>query len=117
MGTLQEGRGFNLDDGGGRDLSQWKCLANGERYFITHVLETRALYSFQIAMENFHFEMFSLLLDTYVKDSTQKVHLFRTIDNISSIVIFRKTFVSSFGDKTPFHWERSREVHLGCRTK
>ncbi|RDX80897.1 Ribonucleoside-diphosphate reductase small chain C, partial [Mucuna pruriens] len=42
------------------------------------VLETRALYSFQ--MENFHFEMFNLLLDRYVKDSAQKVHHFRTID-------------------------------------
>ncbi|RDX93781.1 putative ribonucleoside-diphosphate reductase small chain B, partial [Mucuna pruriens] len=33
-----------------------------------------------------------LLLDTYVKDSAQKVHLFPAIDNISFIAIFRKAF-------------------------
>lgn len=32
------------------------------------VPEARAFYGFQIAIENVHSEMYSLLLDTYVKD-------------------------------------------------
>ncbi|RDX80900.1 putative ribonucleoside-diphosphate reductase small chain B, partial [Mucuna pruriens] len=111
-----------------RDLSQWKSLTDGEGYFITHViivflpsetalslkillyrfLKPRAFYSFQIAMENVHSEMYNLVLGTYVKDSTEKVHLFHAIDNIPFISIFRKDFVPSVDDKTSFHWERSR---------
>ncbi|RDX80899.1 putative ribonucleoside-diphosphate reductase small chain B, partial [Mucuna pruriens] len=99
MRTLQDGRGFILDDDNGTVSPM--------------VLETCALYSFQIAMENFHFEILSLLLDNYVKDSAQKIHLFRIIDTIYFIAIFRKTFVSSFANKILFHWERSREVPRG----
>jgi ribonucleoside-diphosphate reductase subunit M2 len=32
------------------------------------VPEARAFYGFQIAIENVHSEMYSLLLDTYVRD-------------------------------------------------
>ncbi|RDX67631.1 putative ribonucleoside-diphosphate reductase small chain B, partial [Mucuna pruriens] len=65
-----------------RDLSQWNSLT-----------DACAFYSFQIAMENVHSKMYSLLLDTYV-------HLFRAIDNIPFIAIFRKASMPSFDDKT-----------------
>ena len=32
------------------------------------VAEARALYGFQIAMENIHSEVYSLLIDTYISD-------------------------------------------------
>ena len=32
-------------------------------------------YSFQIAMENIHSETYSLLIDTYIKDTAEKNHL------------------------------------------
>ncbi|RDX93777.1 Ribonucleoside-diphosphate reductase subunit M2, partial [Mucuna pruriens] len=41
MGTLQEDRGFILDDREvnlSRDLSQWNSLIDGEQYFITYVI-------------------------------------------------------------------------------
>lgn len=38
--------------------------------------EARAFYGFQIAMENIHSETYSLLIDTYIKDETEKTFLF-----------------------------------------
>ncbi|GAA0171083.1 reductase [Lithospermum erythrorhizon] len=96
------------------DLSQdqrhWENLSNGERHFITHVLaffaasdgivlenlagrfmkevqlsEARAFYGFQIAIENIHSEMYSLLLETYIKDSDEKCRLFRAIETIPCV--------------------------------
>ena len=39
-------------------------------------LEAKFFYGFQIAMENIHSETYSLLIDTYVKDSQKKNYLF-----------------------------------------
>ena len=75
-----------------KDIADWEKLKDDERYFITHVLaffaasdgivnenlverfmkevqvpEARCFYGFQIAMENIHSEMYSLLIDTFVK--------------------------------------------------
>lgn len=36
--------------------------------------EARAFYGFQIAMENVHSEMYSLLLDTYIRDKYALAH-------------------------------------------
>ena len=74
------------------DLSDWSKLTGDEKHFIKHVLaffassdgivfenlalnfvsdvkvpEARCFYGFQAAMENIHSEMYSLLIDTYVK--------------------------------------------------
>ncbi|WVZ06953.1 hypothetical protein V8G54_020299 [Vigna mungo] len=93
-----------------QDLRHWDSLTDGERHFITHVLaffaasdgivlenlaarftkevqaaEARAFYGFQIAIENIHSEMYSLLLETYIKDSTEKNHLFRAVDTIPCV--------------------------------
>ena len=83
------------------DLRHWATLSDGKRHFITHVLtffaasddivlenlgsrftkeiqllEARAFYGFQIAIENIHSEMYSLFLETYTKDSTKKIVCF-----------------------------------------
>jgi ribonucleoside-diphosphate reductase beta chain len=42
-------------------------------------------YGFQIAIENIHGEMYSLLIDTYIKDAEEKLYLLRAIHNIDSI--------------------------------
>lgn len=36
------------------------------------VTEARCFYGFQIAMENVHSEMYSLLIDTYIRDSKER---------------------------------------------
>jgi len=45
--------------------------------FVTEVTspEARCFYGFQIAVENIHSKTYSLLIDTYVKDPTKKMHL------------------------------------------
>lgn len=93
------------------DLNDWNNKLNdNERYFIKNVLaffansdniinenlvqnfyneielpEARQFYSFQIAMEAVHSEMYSLLIDSYIQDKTEKNHLFNAIDNIPSV--------------------------------
>jgi ribonucleotide reductase beta subunit family protein with ferritin-like domain len=47
--------------------------------------EARAFYGFQIAMENIHSEMYSILIDTYIQDGTTKDNLFNAIDNYPCI--------------------------------
>ena len=47
--------------------------------------EARAFYAFQIAIETIHSEMYSLLIDTYIKDSNEKTNLFQATQNYPSI--------------------------------
>lgn len=44
--------------------------------------QARAFYGFQIAIENIHSEMYSLLLETYIKDSRQKDMLFHATETV-----------------------------------
>ena len=92
------------------DLKDWTRLNDGERHFIKHVLaffaasdgivnenlainfmrevqlpEARCFYGFQIMMENIHSEMYSLLIDTYIKDPAEKTHLLHAIDTVPCV--------------------------------
>ena len=93
-----------------KDLASWEKLSNDEQNFIKAIIaffaasdgivlenlaarfmsdvqlsEARAFYGFQIAMENIHSEMYSLLIDTYIKDKNEKNHLFKALDNYPCI--------------------------------
>lgn len=94
-----------------QDIRHWEtALTADEQHFITHVLaffaasdgivlenlagrfmkevqvaEARAFYGFQIAIENIHSEMYSLLLETYIKDSSLKSHLFRAMETVPCV--------------------------------
>jgi len=93
-----------------QDLCDWEKLSEDEQKFIKMVLaffaasdgivlenlavrfmsdvqvsEARAFYGFQVAMENIHSEMYSLLIDTYIKDSAEKTHLFEATKNFPCI--------------------------------
>jgi ribonucleoside-diphosphate reductase beta chain len=92
------------------DQKDWERLSNDERHFIKHVLaffaasdgivnenlainfmnevqlpEARCFYGFQIMMENIHSEMYSLLIDTYIKDSAEKNYLFKAMENVPCV--------------------------------
>ncbi|OEL17009.1 Ribonucleoside-diphosphate reductase small chain [Dichanthelium oligosanthes] len=93
------------------DARHWdSALSPDERHFISHVLaffaasdgivlenlasrfmsdvqvaEARAFYGFQIAIENIHSEMYSLLLETYIRDGAEKDRLFRAIDTVPAV--------------------------------
>lgn len=95
-----------------KDLQDWNKLNNDEQYFIKMVLsffassdgivmenlamrfmndvqlaEVRAFYGFQIAMENIHSEMYSVLIDTYIKSKEEQNTLFNAIENFDFIKI------------------------------
>jgi ribonucleotide reductase beta subunit family protein with ferritin-like domain len=93
-----------------KDYVDWLKLSNDERHFIKMVLgffaasdgiiienmvsrfmvemknsQIRAIYSFQTFMENVHSETYSLLIDTYIKDTLEKEKLFNAIENFPCI--------------------------------
>ena len=94
-----------------QDLTDWSTKLNDdEKYFIKHILaffaasdgivnenlaenfvnevqysEAKFFYGFQIMMENIHSETYSLLIDTYVKDDTEKDKLFNAIETFPAI--------------------------------
>lgn len=93
------------------DLVDWNSKLNDdERHFVKHVLaffaasdgivnenlaenfvrevqytEAKFFYGFQIMMENIHSETYSLLIDTYIKDSAEKSYLFKAIDTLDCV--------------------------------
>lgn len=94
-----------------KDLTDWESRLNAdERFFISRVLaffaasdgivnenlvvrfskevqlpEARCFYGFQIMIENIHSEMYSLLIDTYIKDPAERDFLFRAIDTVPCV--------------------------------
>ncbi|HIP35444.1 MAG TPA: ribonucleoside-diphosphate reductase [Crocinitomix sp.] len=94
-----------------QDTTDWENnLSDDERYFIKHVLaffaasdgivnenlaenfvkevqytEAKFFYGFQIMMENVHSETYSLMIDTYIKDSKEKDYLFNAIDTFPPV--------------------------------
>ena len=94
-----------------QDIIDWTTKLNeDEQYFIKHILaffaasdgivnenlaenfvnevqytEAKFFYGFQIMMENIHSEMYSLLIDTLIKDDTEKDRLFHAIENFDAI--------------------------------
>jgi len=47
--------------------------------------EAKFFYGFQIMMENIHSETYSLLIDTYIKDTADKNYLFKAIDTLDCV--------------------------------
>jgi ribonucleoside-diphosphate reductase subunit M2 len=93
-----------------KDLGDWGKLNADEKHFISMVLaffaasdgivlenlavrfmsdvqlsEARAFYGFQIAMENIHSEMYSILIDTFIQNSEQRTKLFQAIQHYPCI--------------------------------
>jgi ribonucleoside-diphosphate reductase beta chain len=94
-----------------QDLTDWENKLNDdEKHFIKHVLaffaasdgivnenlaenflaevqytEAKFFYGFQIAIENIHSETYSLLIDTYIKDSAEKASLFNAIETLDCV--------------------------------
>jgi len=92
------------------DQKHWDAMNDGERHFVSHILaffaasdgivnenlavnfmsevqlpEARCFYGFQIMMENIHSETYALLIDTYIKDPTEKDRLFHAVDTIPCV--------------------------------
>jgi ribonucleotide reductase beta subunit family protein with ferritin-like domain len=49
------------------------------------IAEARCFYGFQIAMENVHSEVYSLLIDTLVRDASERAHLFNAIETMPAV--------------------------------
>jgi ribonucleoside-diphosphate reductase subunit M2 len=92
------------------DLVDWNNLSQTERIFISHVLaffaasdgivsenlssnfatkitvpEARCFYGFQIVVKYIHSKTYSLLIDTYIKDPAEKLHLLHAITTVPCI--------------------------------
>jgi ribonucleoside-diphosphate reductase beta chain len=93
------------------DIIDWENKLNeNEKHFVKHILaffaasdgivnenlaenflsevqytEAKFFYGFQVAIENIHSETYSLLIDTYIKDSAEKNYLFNAINTMSCV--------------------------------
>jgi ribonucleotide reductase beta subunit family protein with ferritin-like domain len=93
-----------------KDIDDFYRLSDNERYFIKHILaffsssdtivninlgerflndvkilEAKFFYAFQMSIENIHSETYSLLIDTYFKDSNEKHEALNAIQYIPCI--------------------------------
>ena len=92
------------------DIRDWEALTDNEKYFIKNVLsffaasdgivnenlaenfyrevqypEAKFFYGFQLAMENIHSLMYSLLIDTYINNPKEKDECFNAIDRLPAV--------------------------------
>ena len=92
------------------DIRDWESLTENERYFIKNVLsffaasdgivnenlaenfyrevqypEAKFFYGMQLAMENIHSLMYSLLIDTYINNPKEKDECFNAIDRLPAV--------------------------------
>ena len=92
------------------DIRDWENLTENEKFFIKNVLsffaasdgivnenlaenfyrevqypEAKFFYGFQLAMENIHSLMYSLLIDTYISDAKEKDECFNAIENLPAV--------------------------------
>ena len=92
------------------DIRDWETLTDNEKYFIKNVLsffaasdgivnenlaenfyrevqypEAKFFYGFQLAMENIHSLMYSLLIDTYISNPKEKDECFNAIDRLPAV--------------------------------
>lgn len=114
-----------------KDVTDWNGLTKNEIYFLSHVLaffsasdgivnenlverfnneiqisEARFFYGLQIAMENIHSEMYSMLIETYIRDAVEKDRLFRAIETIPCIARKAAWALKWISDKTSSFAER-----------
>ncbi|CAL9691525.1 unnamed protein product [Knipowitschia caucasica] len=93
-----------------KDLAHWERLKTDEKHFISHILaffaasdgivnenlvqrfcqevqvpEARSFYSVQILMETVHSEMYSELINTYIRDLKERDHLFNAIQTMPCV--------------------------------
>lgn len=118
-----------------KDMIHWKQLTESEQHFLSMILaffassdgivlenlalrfmadvqssEARAFYGFQIAMENIHSEMYSVLIDTYVEQQ-KKSSLFRAIETFPCIQKKAEWALKWIGDSSSF---ATRLVGFAC---
>ena len=93
-----------------KDLADWENMSSNERHFIKMVLaffaasdgivfenihlnfaqeiepsEAKAFYSYQGFNENIHSEMYSLLIEKYITDQSEKEMMFSAIDTVPCV--------------------------------
>ena len=114
-----------------KDLNDWEKLNDNERHFIKNILgffagsdgiimenlamrfinevdipEAKAFYSYQIFNESIHSETYSLLIDTYIKDNSEKEKIFNSINTVSSVA--KKA-------EWAYKWIENKEVNFSTR--
>jgi ribonucleoside-diphosphate reductase beta chain len=92
------------------DIRDWEKLSDNEKYFVKNILsffaasdgivnenlaenfyrevqypEAKFFYGFQLAMENIHSLMYSLLIDTYINDPKEKMECFTAIEHLPAV--------------------------------
>jgi len=119
-----------------KDLDDWNAMSDNEQRFIKYILaffaasdgivfenlsinfanevqvpEARSFYAYQQHNEMVHGETYSLLIDKYVKDPTEKDKLFRAIETIECVKSKADWAMKWFDNSQPF---ANRLVAFAC---
>ena len=114
-----------------KDLADWAKMSRDERHFISLILaffacmdglineniclrfmgevqnsEARLFYGFQMAIEVVHQEVYSNLIDTYIRDKTEQNRLFNAINTYPCVkkkADWVKKHINSKQELTEFH--------------
>lgn len=106
------------------DLRDWDKLKDNERYFLSHILaffaasdgivnenlverfysevqvpEARFFYGMQITIENIHSEMYSVLIDTYIRDKLERDRLFNAVESMECVRMKTEWVLRWIGDR------------------
>ena len=118
-----------------KDMDDWKALNDNERKFIKYILaffagsdgivfeninnnfadevqisEARSFYAYQCHNEMVHGETYSKLIDKYIKNPTEKTHLFEAIQTVPCIKRKAEWALKWFDTKTKTFAERRSPV-------
>ena len=123
------------------DLIEWHQgtkigISDNDKFFIKHILaffasfdgivnenlasrfmgevqipEARCFYGFQIAAENIHGEVYSLLIDTFAENAEEKDQLFRATETYPSLAKIQKWVLKWLSSDLPFN---QRLIAFAC---
>ena len=68
--------------------------------------EARCFYGFQIAIENIHSEVYSLLIDTYIRDNNEKAKCLNAIETMPCVKNSAEINLCG-GLREPRRWRRT----------
>eukprot|EP00501_MAST-03F_sp_TOSAG23-6_P001751 GSMAST32.ASY1.ANO1.1828.1 assembled CDS len=121
------------------DTRDYEKLSSDERHFISHILaffaasdgivnenlatnfmedmqcaEARCFYGFQIAIENIHSEVYSLLIDTLITEKAEKNHLLNAIETAAWALQWTDKQYASFAERlVAIFWLKKRGLMPG----
>jgi len=104
--TIEHLEVINVSPAGNHEVYDLTIVDPINSFIADGAIVHNCFYGFQIAIENIHGEVYSLLIDTLIKDPAERHHLFRAIETIPSISKLSKWALRWIDDENSSFAER-----------